>query len=67
MADRRLAACGRDTGRVMPLNEVDIDLLASGAEGPLHRQHVWRRRAPDGASLFAEHVMGAKAELSSLR
>ena len=54
--------------RVMPLNEVDRRPAAPGAESALFIASTYGEGdAPDGASVFAEHVMGAQAELSSLR
>jgi sulfite reductase (NADPH) flavoprotein alpha-component len=53
--------------RVMPLNEVDVDLLRRAPKALFIASTYGEGDAPDGASVFAEHVMGAKAELSSLR
>lgn len=53
--------------RVMPLNEVDVDLLRRTPKALFIASTYGEGDAPDGASVFAEHVMGAKAELSSLR
>jgi sulfite reductase (NADPH) flavoprotein alpha-component len=53
--------------RVMSLNEVDVDLLRRAPKALFIASTYGEGDAPDGASLFAERVMGAKAELSSLR
>ena len=53
--------------RVMPLNEVDVDLLRRAPKALFIASTYGEGDAPDGASVFAEQVMGAQAELSSLR
>jgi len=53
--------------RVMPLNEVDVDLLRRTPKALFIASTYGEGDAPDGASVFAERVMGAKAELSALR
>lgn len=53
--------------RVMPLNDADIDLLRRTPKALFIASTYGEGDAPDGASLFAERVMGAAAELSSLR
>ena len=53
--------------RVISLNEVDVDLLRRAPKALFIASTYGEGDAPDGASVFAERVMGAQAELSSLR
>lgn len=53
--------------RVMPLNEVDAELLRRTPKALFITSTYGEGDAPDGASVFAERVMGANAELSALR
>jgi len=53
--------------RVMSLNDADAELLSRTPSALFIASTYGEGDAPDGASLFAERVMGSKAELSSLR
>ncbi|MBB3181745.1 sulfite reductase subunit alpha [Variovorax sp. Sphag1AA] len=54
--------------RLMPLNDVDADTLRTAGSAYFIASTYGEGDAPDGASLFAERVMGgAVADLSSLR
>ncbi|MEJ8814879.1 sulfite reductase subunit alpha [Variovorax ureilyticus] len=54
--------------RLMPLNDVDAETLRSAGSAYFIASTYGEGDAPDGASLFAERVMGgAIADLSSLR
>ncbi|MDM0016549.1 sulfite reductase subunit alpha [Variovorax saccharolyticus] len=53
--------------RVMSLNEANAELLRQAPQALFIASTYGEGDAPDGASVFAEHIMGAKADLSSLR
>ncbi|MDM0105883.1 sulfite reductase subunit alpha [Variovorax sp. J22R24] len=53
--------------RVLSLNDVDTSMLRSAPRALFIASTYGEGDAPDGASVFAERVMGVKAELSSLR
>ena len=53
--------------RVMSLNDADAELLRSTPRALFIASTYGEGDAPDGASVFAERVMGSAAELSSLR
>ncbi|MGJ7506931.1 sulfite reductase subunit alpha [Variovorax sp. GT1P44] len=58
---------GGTAARVLSLNDVDADLLRSAPNALFIASTYGEGDAPDGASVFAERVMSARAELSSLR
>jgi sulfite reductase (NADPH) flavoprotein alpha-component len=53
--------------RVMPLNEAGIDTLREARHALFIASTYGEGDAPDGASVFAEQVMGAAPDLRSLR
>lgn len=53
--------------RVMPLNDADTALLRGAPRALFIASTYGEGDAPDGASVFAERMMGATADLSSLR
>jgi sulfite reductase (NADPH) flavoprotein alpha-component len=53
--------------RVLSLNDVDVELLRGAPQALFIASTYGEGDAPDGASVFAERVMSAKTELSSLR
>lgn len=53
--------------RVMSLNDADAELLSRTPRALFIASTYGEGDAPDGASVFAERVMGTKAELSTLR
>lgn len=53
--------------RVLSLNDVDTDVLRSAPQALFIASTYGEGDAPDGASVFAERVMSARVELSSLR
>jgi sulfite reductase (NADPH) flavoprotein alpha-component len=53
--------------RVLSLNDVDTAMLRSAPRALFIASTYGEGDAPDGASVFAERVMGVRAELSSLR
>jgi sulfite reductase (NADPH) flavoprotein alpha-component len=58
---------GGTASRVLSLNDVDAHLLRNAPQALFIASTYGEGDAPDGASVFAERVMTAKAELSSLR
>jgi len=53
--------------RVMSLNDANAELLRHAPQALFIASTYGEGDAPDGASVFAERIMGAQADLSSLR